>query len=70
PMSFSCEAILEHVTIHIVCGNHALAHADKVTFTNCLVVMRPRTLRSELPTRSTVRTRIENEYAKYLDRLR
>ena len=95
PTPFSCEAILEHVTIHIVCGDHvsgqsdigrlricpeltllfpppvkALAHADEVTFTNCLVVMRPKTLRSELPTRSTVRTRIETEYAKYLDKLR
>ena len=40
----------------------ALAHTD-VMFRNCLIVMRPKTLPSELPTHTTVRTRIENKFA-------
>lgn len=37
-----------------------------MTFTNCLVAMRPRTTREELPTRTTVRTNIKNEYVDYI----
>ncbi|TFK82167.1 hypothetical protein K466DRAFT_470848, partial [Polyporus arcularius HHB13444] len=69
PTSFSPDAILKHVTILIVTGDQALALASEVAFQNVLVVMRPKTRKSELPTRTTVRTRITNEYVLYLDGL-
>ncbi|KAI0692748.1 hypothetical protein C8T65DRAFT_546100, partial [Cerioporus squamosus] len=48
----------------------ALALADDKHFNNCLVIMRPKTKRSELPTRSTVRARINNNFIDFLDTLR
>ncbi|TBU52033.1 hypothetical protein BD310DRAFT_783173, partial [Dichomitus squalens] len=70
PTSFSVEGILEAVTRHIVCGDQALALADDVTFTNCLVTMRPKTTRAELPSRAIVRTNITNKFIEYIERLR
>ncbi len=41
-----------------------------MNFRNCLVTMRPTTKRSELPTRSTVRARINNEFVDFLDSIK
>ncbi|RDX47039.1 hypothetical protein OH76DRAFT_1322659, partial [Lentinus brumalis] len=70
PMAFSPHAILKSVTRLIVSGQHALALADDMNFRNCLVTMRPTTKRSELPTRSTVRARINNEFVDFLDSIK
>ncbi|KAI0682307.1 hypothetical protein C8T65DRAFT_542231, partial [Cerioporus squamosus] len=67
PTMFSPDAILKHVTILIVTSDQPLAMANDIAFRNCLVTMRPKTRKSELPTRSTVRTRITNEFATYLE---
>ncbi|KAI0715523.1 hypothetical protein C8T65DRAFT_527398, partial [Cerioporus squamosus] len=67
---FTKDAILQAVTEHIVCGQQALAVADDITFTNCLVVMRPATKRSELPTRTTVHRKINDEFIDYLAELK
>ncbi|RPD57652.1 hypothetical protein L226DRAFT_434476, partial [Lentinus tigrinus ALCF2SS1-7] len=69
PTTFSPNSILKHVTIHIVLGDQALALASETSFWNCLVTMRPKTRKSELPSQTTVRTHIMNDYADYLDRL-
>ncbi|TFK82991.1 hypothetical protein K466DRAFT_452360, partial [Polyporus arcularius HHB13444] len=69
PTAFSPDAILRHVTILIVTSDQPLVMADDVAFRNCLVIMRPKTRKSELPTRTTVRTRITNEFVTYLDRV-
>ncbi|RPD67770.1 hypothetical protein L226DRAFT_474435, partial [Lentinus tigrinus ALCF2SS1-7] len=45
----------------------AVALANETSFRNCLIVMRPQTRKSELPSRTTIRTRITNDYAAYLD---
>ncbi|KAI0713356.1 hypothetical protein C8Q76DRAFT_581973, partial [Earliella scabrosa] len=70
PTQFSPEAILQSVTEHVVCGYQPLSIADDKTFTNCLVVMRPGTKKSELPTRAKVRTHINNSFVDYLDALK
>ncbi|EJF59695.1 hypothetical protein DICSQDRAFT_16397, partial [Dichomitus squalens LYAD-421 SS1] len=70
PTAFSVEGILEAVTQHVVCGDQALALADDVTFTNCLVIMRPKTMKAELLSRSTIRTNITNKFVEYMERLR
>ncbi|RDX52409.1 hypothetical protein OH76DRAFT_1307496, partial [Lentinus brumalis] len=70
PTAFSKHAILDAVTTHVVCGAQALLVADDVTFTNCLVVMRPKTTRSELPSRDDVRTNIHNKYIDFVDNVR
>lgn len=48
----------------------ALALADNVNFRNCLVTMCPATKRSELPTRSTVCARINNDFVDFLDSIK
>ncbi|OJT06528.1 Zinc finger BED domain-containing protein RICESLEEPER 2 [Trametes pubescens] len=70
PTVFSRPAIFDAVTKHIVCGDQALLLANNVTFTNCLVTMRPKTKREDLPTRATVYTRIQNEFGTYMSNLR
>ncbi len=44
--------------------------ADTPTFTNCLVAMRPKTGKSELPTRWTVRTNIINNFVDFMTDLK
>ncbi|KAI1789148.1 hypothetical protein LXA43DRAFT_853014, partial [Ganoderma leucocontextum] len=70
PTSFSLEAILQAVTEHVVCGDQALAIADDITFRNCLVMMRPKTTKAELPSRETVRSHITNEFISYMEQLK
>ncbi|KAH9946560.1 hypothetical protein B0H21DRAFT_659502, partial [Amylocystis lapponica] len=43
----------------------ALLLADEASFTNCLVVMRPKTTRDDLPSRTTLRTKIMNNHVDY-----
>ncbi|OJT02272.1 Zinc finger BED domain-containing protein RICESLEEPER 2 [Trametes pubescens] len=66
PTMFSRPSIFDAVTKHVVCGDQALLVADDVTFTNCLVAMRPKTTREDLPRRDTVRTRIQNAFDDYI----
>ncbi|RDX49211.1 hypothetical protein OH76DRAFT_1298571, partial [Lentinus brumalis] len=70
PQVFTPEAILKSVTRLIVCGQHAIALADDIDFRNCLVTMRPKTSRKELPTRTMVRARINNEFVDHLDKVK
>ncbi|KAH9913427.1 hypothetical protein B0H21DRAFT_663668, partial [Amylocystis lapponica] len=76
PTAFTRVGILNAVAEHIVYGDQAvhtltlpsraLLHADEKTFNNCLYTMHPKTSRSELPSRSTVRTKIENSFIDFL----
>ncbi|EIW63228.1 uncharacterized protein TRAVEDRAFT_83826, partial [Trametes versicolor FP-101664 SS1] len=66
PTAFSRVGILDAVTTHVVVGDQALLLASTPTFTNCLVMMRPKTTREDLPTRSTVRTNIKNKFVDYV----
>ncbi|KAI1788228.1 hypothetical protein LXA43DRAFT_841387, partial [Ganoderma leucocontextum] len=68
--AFSREGILDAVTRHVVCGDQALAVADNVSFRNCLVVMRPKTKKSDLPSRASVRTKISNDFVDYIATLK
>ena len=54
------------------CASHsqALLVADDPTFTNCLVVMRPKTTKEELPSRAVVRTNIKNNFIRFIKTVR
>ncbi|RPD73177.1 hypothetical protein L226DRAFT_441581, partial [Lentinus tigrinus ALCF2SS1-7] len=67
PSAFSQQGIIDAVTTHVVCGAQALLVTEDVTFTNCLVVMRPKTTRSELPTRAKVKTNIHNKFVDFME---
>lgn len=47
-----------------------LALADAVTFRNVLITMRPKTVKSELPTYSTVRSHITNCFIDFMNQLK
>lgn len=51
-------------------GCKALAVAGKALFMNCLVAMRPQTLKSELPSSYDVSVHIHNEFAQWLKQLK
>jgi hypothetical protein len=48
----------------------SLVVADKTTFRNCLVTMRPRTRTSELASTHEVTTHIHNEFVEYMKNLK
>ncbi len=68
----------QHVSFHtylslncvLMRGIQAIALADDIDFRNCLVTMRPKTSRKELPTRTMVRARINNEFVDHLDKVK
>ena len=67
---FSQEAALDAVTRFIVCDDQALSLPDKPVFRNCLVVMRPRTTNSQLPSTRDVENHIKNEAIKLAEKFK
>jgi hypothetical protein len=50
--------------------SQALAVANKTTFKNCLVAMRPRATKSDIPTTHDVTVYIHNQFANWLKELK
>lgn len=48
----------------------SLAVADKAAFRNCLVSMRPKAVRQDIPSTHQVTTYIHNEFVKWLNVLK
>ncbi|KAI1781765.1 hypothetical protein LXA43DRAFT_861563, partial [Ganoderma leucocontextum] len=69
PAAFDAKVLLERVTQHIVCCDEPLALADAITFRNVLVTMRSKTVKSDLPTYSTVRAHITNSFVDFITTL-
>ncbi|KAM6500773.1 hypothetical protein JOM56_003787, partial [Amanita muscaria] len=67
---FSRDAIKDSIAQFVACDNQALAVADKVTFRNCLVTMRPRTTKNDLPSTHEIATHIHNKFVKWMTQLR
>nr|VWP01648.1 Uncharacterized protein [Ganoderma boninense] len=70
PTAFCPMELLQRVMQHVVCCDEPLAVADAVTFRNVLITMRPKTVKSELLTYSTVRSHITNTFVDYMTRLK
>ncbi len=51
-------------------SDQALALAEKPSFWNCLVAMRPKTMRKDLPTRHNIEIYIHNEFMDWLKTLK
>ncbi|KAF5374133.1 hypothetical protein D9615_008888 [Tricholomella constricta] len=67
---FTREAVVEAVAKHIACDNQALMLADKIRFRNCLVAMRPKAKKADLPTSHGVRLFLNNSFVKCLEELK
>ncbi|KAM6490390.1 hypothetical protein JOM56_014154, partial [Amanita muscaria] len=70
PEEFTKEAILEAVVKFITCENQALLTANKATFRNCLVAMRPKVNKNDLPSAHDVRVFIQNSFVSHIDQVR
>ncbi|KAK2464611.1 hypothetical protein APHAL10511_003400 [Amanita phalloides] len=67
---FSRDEVLKAVAEFVVCDNQSLAIADKATFRNCLVSMRPNSIKADIPTTHTITLYIHNQFVKFIDRLK
>ncbi|KIL56844.1 hypothetical protein M378DRAFT_88733, partial [Amanita muscaria Koide BX008] len=67
---FSKQNITLEVTKFVACGDQSLAVAESAGFRNCLVAMRPKTLKSELPSSYNVAVCLHNEAVKWIASLK
>ncbi|KAH9017922.1 hypothetical protein EDB84DRAFT_1230582, partial [Lactarius hengduanensis] len=63
---FSRVGLLEAVTKHLICDDQALMLPRKLTFRNCLVVMRPKTRSADLPSCHDVRVYLKNTFIQHV----
>ncbi|KAG2343182.1 hypothetical protein BDR05DRAFT_884642 [Suillus weaverae] len=63
---FSRDTILHAVAEFVVCNNQSLALANKTTFRNCLVAMRPAATIVDLPSMHDITTYIHNSFIKLI----
>ena len=67
---FSRDTLLHAEAQFIICNDQALTVADNATFRNCLVAMRAKTTRADLPSTHEVRTYIHNQSVAWLKELK
>ncbi|KAI0061781.1 hypothetical protein BV25DRAFT_1769205, partial [Artomyces pyxidatus] len=67
---FKRKDVLHAVATLIACDDQALALANKASFRNCLVAMRPRSITADLPSTHNVCAYLHNEFTKILARYR
>ena len=70
PQQFSHDMLLHAEAQFIVCNDQALTIANKATFRNCLIVIRPKTLCVDLPSTHKVMTYIHNKFIVWLKELK
>jgi hypothetical protein len=70
PQEFCQEALLHAVAQFITCDDQSLAIANKPSFRNCLLAMRPKTIHSDLPSTHEVTKYLHNEFVAWLKTLK
>ncbi|KAF8696454.1 hypothetical protein AX14_001593 [Amanita brunnescens Koide BX004] len=70
PKEFSREAIIHATTMLVACNNLTFEFSNKPAYHNCLVTMRPHTIKSDLPSDHEVRKCLQNEFARHLNELK
>ncbi|KAG1732462.1 uncharacterized protein EDB91DRAFT_1001295, partial [Suillus paluster] len=67
---YSRDNILHAVAKFVVCDDQSLAVADKHSFRNCLVAMRPGTLPVDIPSAHDVSSYIHNSFINFIGGLK
>ncbi|KAF9232796.1 hypothetical protein BU15DRAFT_54617 [Melanogaster broomeanus] len=67
---FSKDGILKAVAELVVCDDQSLTLPGKALFRNCLVAMRPTTIKSDLPSQHDVSNYIHNSFVLFLRELK
>ncbi|KAM6489940.1 hypothetical protein JOM56_014519, partial [Amanita muscaria] len=70
PKQFSRDGLTHAVMQHIVIDDQSFALADKKTFHNCLVQMRPSTKSNDLCSAYDVSTHLHNEFVDWMHKLK
>ncbi|RDB23358.1 putative AC transposase [Hypsizygus marmoreus] len=70
PKEFTRDGILQAVTELIAVDDQALALANKAVFHNCLVTMRPKTTKADLPSTHNVVVHLHNQFVEWLKQLK
>ncbi|KAF8225168.1 hypothetical protein L208DRAFT_1018610, partial [Tricholoma matsutake] len=70
PTEFSQEGILDVVAKFMACDDQLLAVVDKALFRNCLITMRPKTIKNNLPSTHDVSVYIHNCFIEQLKLLK
>ncbi|KAF8220039.1 hypothetical protein L208DRAFT_1127592, partial [Tricholoma matsutake] len=70
PKEFMHDGILDAVSQFVVCNDQSLAVANKASFHNCLVSMRPKSITKDIPSTHNVTTYIHNQFVKQLEELK
>lgn len=67
---FTREGALEAIAKFVACDDQALGMVEKPAFRNCLIAMRPKTTRNDLPSRHDLEVHIHNEFGNWLKKLK
>ncbi|KAF8057817.1 hypothetical protein FPV67DRAFT_1429746, partial [Lyophyllum atratum] len=70
PAEFTRQGVRDAVAKHVAIDNQALMLADKVSFRNVLVSMRPTATKADLPSSHDVRNHIHNSFVERLNQLK
>ncbi|KAF8233069.1 hypothetical protein L208DRAFT_1073234, partial [Tricholoma matsutake] len=70
PKEFTHDGILHTVSQFVACNDQSLAMANKASFCNCLVSMRPKSITKDMPSTHNVTTYIHNQFVKRLKELK
>ncbi|KAF9234313.1 hypothetical protein BU15DRAFT_31439, partial [Melanogaster broomeanus] len=68
--AFSREDVLRMVAEFVVCDDQPIAVANKTSFRNCLVAMKPTAMKADLPSSHDVSTFIHNAFIDFLQQLK
>ncbi|KAF8231986.1 hypothetical protein L208DRAFT_1274453, partial [Tricholoma matsutake] len=70
PKEFTCDGVLDAVSWFVACNDQSLAMANKASFCNCLVSMRPKSITKDILSTHNVTTYIHNQFVKQLEELK
>ena len=67
---FTCEGALDAIAKFVACDDQALAVVEKPIFRNCLIAMRQKTTRNDLPSIHNLEVHIHNGFRNWLRTLK
>ncbi|KAF8236928.1 hypothetical protein L208DRAFT_1217724, partial [Tricholoma matsutake] len=70
PIVYMHENVLHVVTQFVAVDNQSLSVANKMTFQNCLVTMRLKSMLQDLPTTHDIVNHLHNKFVKWLAQLK
>jgi hypothetical protein len=67
---FTRDGALDAIARFVACDDQALALVEKPVFRNCLIAMRPKTTKKDLPSTHDLVVHIHNEFVAWMKKLK